>query len=110
MPSPLAAFLPKTRTLATPLLTCIYKLAEFAVISIYILLCIKHNIGECVAIYPLHHWWIMGAKVSGLQFAKASLRKAKLSKSLACEVCFLLANQEPLHQKQETVTLTGLVL
>ena len=65
----------------------------------YIMLYIKHNIGECVAIHPL------------LQFAKASLRKALLSNCLACEVpvCFLLANQEPPHQAQETVTLTGLV-
>ena len=44
-----------------------------------------------------------------LQFAKASLWKAKLLKSLACEECFLLANQEPPHQAQETVTLTGLL-
>ena len=49
--------------------------------------------------------------IQGLQFAKASLRKALLSNCLACEVpvCFLLANQEPPHQAQETVTLTGLV-
>ena len=47
--------------------------------------------------------------IQGLQFAKASLRKAKLSKSLACEVGFLLANQEPPHRAQETATLTGLV-
>ena len=47
--------------------------------------------------------------IQGLQFAKASLQKAPLSKSLACKVCFLLANQEPPHHAQETVTLTGLV-
>ena len=55
IPSPLATCLPKTMTLATPLITCIYKLAKFTVINIYILLYIKHNVGECVAIYPLHH-------------------------------------------------------
>ena len=33
-------------------ITCIYKLAEFSVINIYILSYIKHIIGECVAIYP----------------------------------------------------------
>ena len=42
--------------------------------------------------------------IQGLQFAKASQRKAPLSKSLACKVCFLLANQEPPHQAQETNT------
>ena len=46
--------------------------------------------------------------IQGLQFAKVSLWKAKLSKSLACEVCFLLDNQEPPHKAQETVALTGL--
>ena len=61
MPSPLATCLPKTMTLAMPLIACIYKLAEFTVLNVYILLYIKHNIGECVAIYPLHHCWIMGA-------------------------------------------------